>query len=313
MTAKSTVAVTGASGFLGRHLVPALSDAGYDVVAVCRREPTVSVPFRRSDYTEATLTSALAGVDAVIHLAARRAMREDEPLDLEPYLGPNVRALRALCSAATAGGASRVVLASSRAVYPAVSDQPLQEERDEGPLNAYGLSKLFGEQYLAALTAAPELSAVALRFAAIYGEGERDSAVLMRFARLAGEGEPLVLRGNVEQRIDELYVKDAVQALIAALRATDVQGAVNIGSGRAVSVREIAEAVNGVFGNQGNLRDDEAVDGPPLEATLDISRARRLLGWAPRLDLADGLRDLRRQRFGQPFGPSGLTSKLCRP
>lgn len=290
------VAVTGASGFVGRHLLRALRDRGPAPIAVARRRPEVDgVEHRGSDYSPASLVSALAGADAVVHLAARRAERGDPPWSITPYLGPNLELLEQLAEAAEQVGARRIVFASSRLVYPAGGGGPWREGRDEAPLNAYGLSKLFGERYLDAISAARGLSVVSLRFSALYGAGERTSPVLMRFVDLARRGEPLTLVGDVEAGIDQLAVGDAVDAVLAALERAQVQGPVNVGSGAVVSVREMAATINEVFANPAGIIDQSEPGGSGGGAALDITRAAELLGWRPRRSLVEGLEEMRRE------------------
>lgn len=289
------VAVTGASGFLGTHLLTALRDRGVQALGVSRQQPSVAgVTYRPTGYDRQSLEQAVQGAEAVVHLAARRAMRDDDRWALDPYLAPNVTVLQNLVDAAMTADARQIVLASTRTVYPADAREPCKEGRDERPLNAYGVSKLFAEQYLRVLGHERGVSSVALRFAALYGEGERASPVLMRFAGLAERREPLTLVGNARQRLDQLYVQDAAEAIIAALERPHVHGPVNIGSGRSISVRDIATTVNRVYGNPAGIDDQADPDGPASGVELDIHRASGELGWAPRFDLENGLTAMRR-------------------
>lgn len=288
------VAVTGASGFLGTHLLRALRDRDVQVLAVSRQQPSVAgVPYRHSGYDRESLEEALQGAAAVVHLAARRTLREDDKSSLGPYQAPNVTLVQQLVDAATAVGAGQVVLASTRAVYPVDARTPCKEGRDEQPLNAYGMSKLFAEQYLRALGREQGLASVSLRFTQLYGEGERVTPVLMRFASQAGRAEPLTLTGNAQQRLDQLYVEDAVAAIIAALERPQVEGPVNVGSGRTDSVREIASIINRVYENAAGIIDRSDPTGPSIGVELDIACAARELGWSPRFNLEDGLRAMR--------------------
>jgi UDP-glucose 4-epimerase len=302
MSLPEHVAVTGASGFLGSYLLPALRDRGVQVVAVSREQPTVAgIIYRPSGYDRESLEGALEGAGAVVHLAARRAQREDDRWPLDPYLAPNVVLLQHLADAAAIAAVQQIVLASTRAVYPVDAGRRCREGRDERPLNAYGMSKLFAEHYLRALSEEHGFASVSLRFAEIYGEGERGSPVLMRFAGLAKRREPLTLAGNVQQRVDQLYVEDAVAAIIAALERPHVEGPVNIGSGRAISVRELAATINRVYESPAHIIDRADPDGPASGVELDIVRAAREFGWSPRFNLEDGLRAM--QHVGRATGP----------
>ena len=285
----SRVAVTGATGFIGRYLCPALKAAGHDVLRLGRGD---GPDLRRTDYTEPDLRAALEGVDAVIHLAGRRMTRDDAPMDLRPFWGPNVAAIADLAGAARDAGVGRIVLASTIAVYSAGSGLPYREDAPARPVNAYALSKLMAEQHLELLTRNAGPSSVSLRLAAVYGHGEKGTPALMRFAAIARDGGTITLTGNPGYVIDQIYVRDAVAAILAAL-ASDVTGPVNIGGGVPWRVDQIAETASAVFGD--GTSPDRDIDGtdPMPQTIMALDRAAETLGWHPRFDLRAGMEDFR--------------------
>jgi len=284
-----TIAITGASGFIGRYLCSTLQEEGHKVLRLGRGAPEAPQD-RQTDYTRESLAKALDGADAVVHLAGRRMTREDAPMDIGPFWQPNVASMADLVEAAREVGIARIVLASTIAVYSPASGLPYRETAPARPVNAYALSKLMAEAHLEMLTRAKGPSAVSLRFAAVYGHGEKGTPALMKFIGQAQAGETIVLTGNADYRIDQLYVRDAVSAIQAAL-ASEAQGAYNIGGGRALPVGEIAETVNEVFGNAGNIRYDTDSDAPMPETYMALDAAAADLGWRPAFDLRAGLED----------------------
>ncbi|TNF23432.1 MAG: NAD(P)-dependent oxidoreductase [Rhodobacteraceae bacterium] len=292
-----TVAVTGASGFIGGYLCAALEAAGDRVLRLGRGAPASDTD-RQTDYSRASLTEALAGADALVHLAGRRMTREDAPMDLGPFWQPNVAQVADLVEASRDVGVTRLVLASTIAVYSPASGLPYREDAPARPINAYALSKLMAEAHLEMLTRARGPSSVALRLAAVYGAGEKGTPALMKFVGQARAGETIVLTGNADYRIDQLYVRDAVSAIRAAL-ASETRGAVNIGGGRAWSIGEIAETANEVFGNAGNIRYDTDSEAPMPETVMALDRAAAELGWRPRHDLRSGMEDFRATQAGR--------------
>lgn len=289
------VMVTGASGFIGRYLTQALIDSGHGVLSV-GREPGAAdthpgATFASTDYSEDSVASLLGGVDAIVHLAGRRMTREDDPLLLAPFLEPNVVAAENILRAAKKAGVKNVVLASTIAVYSVGNDVPFNEDHISQPLNAYGLSKLMAEQVAAMHARGSSVRLTNLRFAAIYGHGEKGTPALMKFIGEAQAGRQLALQGNRLISIDELYVRDAVGAILAALSPSSPGGTFNIGSGTASSILEIAETVNAVFGNAGNLVLDGSHEAAVRKPFLNISRAAAGLGWKPLYDLRAGLAD----------------------
>lgn len=294
-----TIAITGGSGFIGRYLREACLAAGYHVRGLGRGGPE-HPDDRQTDYSPESLRKVLDGVDAVVHLAGRRMTREDAPMDLTPFWQPNVAVIGNLMAAAQDVGVRKVVLASTIATYSIPSGLPYREDAPARPINAYALSKLMAEAHLELLARArganPAPVAIALRLAAVYGHGEKGTPAMMKFIGQAGIGETIVLNGNPDYRIDQIYVRDAVDAFLAALRSENSTGVYNIGGGTAWSVGQIAETVNAVFGNDGNIRYETDSDTPMPHTVMDLQKAARDLGWSPAFDLRAGLTDLRKTR-----------------
>ena len=294
MNASMVVAITGASGFIGRYAIEALSAAGYRPISLGRGGAgTAGVEHRATDYSSASLMGALEGVDAIVHLAGRRMTREDDPVDLAPFFTPNVLVMKHLTEAAAAVGAQRLVFASTIAVYTPTGEAPYSEDAPVRPLNAYGLSKLAAEHYLDALAHRSGFSALSLRFSAIYGDGEKGTPALMSFVNQAQLGQTLNIKGDPNYEIDELYVRDAAAAIVSAVERTSACGTINIGSGVGARLLDIAETVNEVFGEEGNL----TITGSPASTRtcrrMSIDRAADMLGWTPSYSLREGLLDFK--------------------
>jgi UDP-glucose 4-epimerase len=305
------IAVTGASGFIGRYLVPALAAEGHEVVALGRDAegltPLVGegVRVRATDYGAADLAEALKGVNAVVHLAGRRSRRDDDPLAFRPFAETNLDLLETLFFAARDAGVSSIVQASSIAVYSGANAAPYVETDTPVPLNPYGLSKLTSEQLLTLWGGKTGVRTTSLRLAASYGHGERISAVLMKFADAAWRRQTLTVRGNGRIGIDQIYVRDVVQAFAAALAPHAPGGVFNVGAGRVFTLLEMAEAVNVAFGNDGNLRIEDPRDGPAPAPHMRIEAARLGLGWEPRWPLDRALRDFYETRRATQARPNG--------
>ena len=291
------VAITGASGFIGRYLTADRIARGDQVVALGRDAATMAelealgAEVATTNYSRDGLEEALSGVDAVVHLAGRRSQREDDPQTLEPFLGPNVSALEALWFASKAAGVKDFVFASTVAVYSAGNRAPFVETDTPLPLNPYGLSKRMGEEALElwSRTGGPRMTA--LRFAAVYGHGERISAVLMKFADAAMRKQPLTLKGNPNINIDQLYVRDAVGAVDAALSGDHEGGVFNIGAGRSFSLAEMAEAANAGFHNTEAIRREDIAEAPVERRFMAIDAAAQALAWKPTFTLDTALAD----------------------
>ena len=288
------VAVTGASGFIGGYLISDLAKAGYTPVSLSREKNGE----QNGGYSYDGLKRSLQGVDAVVHLAGRRMTREDDPMNLAPFWRPNVAVIADLVAASRACGVRKIILASTIAVYQPSTGATRREDSPTRPVNAYGLSKLMAEAHLEMLARGEGLAAVSLRLAAVYGHGEKGTPALMKFVSQACAGETLILSGNPAHQIDQIYVRDAVSAIVSALRTETLASVCNVGGGRAHTVAEIAETVNKVFGNVGGIDYIGQRNELAPRTVMDLSTAKSDMGWSPAYGLYEGLEDFRRTRTG---------------
>lgn len=264
------VAVTGASGFLGRAVVSALVSAGHDVVGVTRGRPVgAGVEVRTATLERPDqVAAALADVDAACHLAAVVRVRDSlaDPLGTwRTNLGGTLAVLDALPRGAP------LVLASTAAI---VDDRP--------PPHPYGAAKLAADLAARDVARTGAVGAVSLRFANVAGPGDGDPTRLVPavLAAAAGRSGPFVVNGDGSAVRDLVHVADAARAVVAALAVATpgTHRAVPVGSGRPVAVREVLDAAGRVTGRPVPVR--HRAPAPEARAvTVDPARARDELGW----------------------------------
>ena len=253
------VAATGSSGLLGRWLG--------------------ARPLARSSPWD------LEGVDVVFHLAAQTVVSEARADPLATYEA-NVTGTWRLLGACAEAGVRRLVLASTDQVYGPSPERPVTEDRPIAPEGPYAASKAAAELVAREFPAGPEI--VVARLVNLYGGGDAHATRLVPGtvgAILAGRRP--VIRGDGSAARDLLYVEDAVSALRVLAGAP--AGTYNVGSGKATSVRDVVQTALRVAGS--DLRPDVLGETPPNEGgdrAVDASRLRAL-GWAPEVDLAEGL------------------------
>ncbi|HEX2038312.1 MAG TPA: NAD-dependent epimerase/dehydratase family protein [Acidimicrobiales bacterium] len=291
--------VTGGAGFIGSHVVQAALHAGHrvrvldDLSTGDPRRLSREVELVRGDAADADVARrAAAGAEVVVHLAAHRAVPRsvDDPLATDRA---NTHGTLAVLEAARAGGARRVVLASSSSVYGSAAALPTPETAEPRPASPYAVSKLAGEHYARVHAELFGLSTVSLRLFNAYGPGQSPEGpyaqLVPRVLDALRRGDRPVVFGDGTQSRDLVYVGDVARAVLAAA-ATDAVGVVNIGSGRATSVLDVIAAATRAMGVRGEPHFLPARPGDVPHTCADPRRAAALLGWRATVPLEEGLR-----------------------
>ena len=220
------VAVTGASGFIGRHLVEHLEARGSRVVAV------------RHPFDHQSLVEALRGADAVVHLAGIVSALHDRD-----YYAANEEATRVVAGATQAAGLPMFNISSLAAAGPASPREPRSEDDPPAPINAYGRSKLAGERAVAGVAG---LRWTTLRPGVVYGPHDR---ALLPIFKVAVRGVmPLV--GRVDAAYTFIHVRDLVRIIATALDRPAVGETLFVGHPHAVTTREILDGVRAAAGRR---------------------------------------------------------------
>ena len=303
--------VTGAAGFIGGHLAEALLREGHEVTGIddfsSGKRENAALLARHPGFTllEASIVQAHAvrraveGADWVFHLAAIPSV----PLSMaEPGRtnAVNVGGTLEVLEAARAAGVRRVVLACSCAAYGDGPEQPKREEALPRPLSPYAAQKIACELYAQTYTRAYGLPCVALRFFNVYGPRQDPkseyAAAIPRFTTRLLAGERPIVFGDGLQTRDFVHVSDVVRAnLLAAVSERAPGEVINVASGRSSSLVDLIAALRTVIGPRAaHLRIEHQAPraGDLRQSSADISKARALLGYEPRVQLEDGLRSV---------------------
>lgn len=293
--------ITGGAGFLGAALANRLAADGHEVRVLddlsSGDKDALSPPvlFTRGDVNNVPLLwSLLQGVDCVYHLAARVSVPQSV-LYPRAYNEVNVGGTVSLMEATRDAGIRRVVLASSGAVYGDQLEQPVHENDIPNPDTPYAVSKWAAEQYLHTIGALWGIETVALRIFNAYGPGQAlpvsHAPIMPRFLQAAVSGGSLVVFGTGRQTRDFVYVADVVQALVNAATTRDVnRQVINVGSGVETSVNDLIRLIEQTIGQEVNRINNSDKGGGVSRLVADISKAERLLGFRPLVDLGEGLR-----------------------
>lgn len=311
------ICVTGGAGYIGSHVCKALAEAGHEVVvydnlSTGHRSFVKWGPFRHGDIRDTVRFRACLREfrpDGIIHFAASAYVGESV-VDPGKYFSNNVGGTLSILEAMRDEGCPAIVVSGTCAVYGQPEVVPIAESCRPAPINPYGASKLFMERMLADFATAHGLRWMSLRYfnaagssaAGEIGELHAPETHLIprvMFAALGtidaidvfGADYPTPDGTCVR---DYIHVEDLARAHIRALEHLVAGGesmALNLGTERGASVREIIRGVEEVSGRPVPFRDRERRPGDPAILVADASRARQVLGWSAQKDLQAMLRD----------------------
>jgi UDP-glucuronate 4-epimerase len=299
--------VTGAAGFVGSHVCERLLEAGWRVsgvdifdefydpavkrsnVAGCVRHPRFSL-IEADIRDEAAMSRAVgAGVDVIVHLAARAGVRPsiENPL---LYQDVNVRGTCILLEAARRFKIPKFVFASSSSVYGNNPKVPFSESDNvDYPISPYAATKKAGELICYAYHHLFGLDVTCLRFFTVYGPRQRPDLAIHKFARLIEHGEPIPVFGDGSMMRDHTYIDDIVAGVMAAVERCKGYRIYNLGNSNPVSLSELIAAIEAALGKAAQIKRLPMQPGDVERTFADISRARAELGFEPRTDLRTGL------------------------
>lgn len=282
------ILLTGASGLLGRETHRLLVEKGHFVIPISKTRGDGLKVLRLDLNDEAALLNIQGDFDCIIHLAALVPSLE-MGAECDSAFSNNVLTTLNLLNFATQKKIKKFIYGSSCSVYGSLfREGPVDEDDAKNPENHYALSKLAAETLLSPYEFCHAIECTALRFSYLYGHGMRQDTAVMRFMDLARENKPIPLFNGGVDLLDLLYVKDAALAIVSAL--LNPGGIFNIGSGKTVSVLELAQMAIDLKKSASKI-DLKPVTGPQRRSYMSIDKAGRKLFWSPSYSLYDGFRD----------------------
>ncbi|GAA4708390.1 NAD-dependent epimerase/dehydratase family protein [Nocardioides conyzicola] len=303
------VVVTGAAGFIGSTLCKRIAEAHplAELVMIDRFNDyypralkdlaigTIAPDAGRLleiDLADADLGDAVSDARFVFHLAGQPGVRPSWGESFGSYVTDNVNATQRLLEAVRSHApAAKLVYASSSSVYGDAESYPTTEMTLPAPKSPYGVTKLAGEHLVSLYARNLGLDTVSLRYFTVFGPGQRPDMAFTRFCVWALTGQPITVYGDGSQIREFTYVEDIVSANIAAALAGTTAGeVVNVSGGASVSLLETLETLRGIAGGTLDVDFQLGALGDVHRTGADPAKARRVLDWAPAVDLEDGLR-----------------------
>ena len=297
--------VTGGAGFIGSHIVRALLSKGARVRVVDNfatgRKANLAFASGRIELIEGNVEDpdlagrAMEGVTYVLHQAALGSVPRSVEDPLASHAA-NLTGTLTLLEAARRAKVKRFVYASSSSVYGDTVELPKIETMPTTPLSPYAVTKLAGEQYCSVFHRLQGLETVALRYFNIFGPHQsaesQYAAVIPRFMQAVKNSVPPVIYGDGQQSRDFTYVDNAVQANLLACEASGAAAgeAFNIACGQSFTLLDLLHEMEAISGTKASPRFEPSRKGDVRDSLASIEKARRLLGYAPAVSFAEGLR-----------------------
>jgi len=303
--------VTGGAGFIGSNLIHHLFTAQKEVFITCLDDfdPFYSREIKQlnisgfknnpgfyllnediSKISAKRLAEKISSpVDVIVHLAAKAGVR---PSILDPvsYQQANVIGLQNLLDFAKETKCKQFVFASSSSVYGINGHFPWKEDEQLMPISPYAMTKLAGEMLGHVYSKLFDIRFIALRFFTVYGPGQRPDLAIHKFTKAILGNKPVGMYGDGTTSRDYTYVDDTVQGIISAMKYEKTNfEIINLGNSYSVSLKELINSIEKVTGKKAIIERLPDQPGDVPKTFADISKAKKLLGYAPATTLHDGL------------------------
>ena len=294
------VLVTGGAGFIGSHVCDEFLRNGHEVIALDNLlsgkkenlDPRVRLVVHDIRSPEAAELIRTEKPQVLCHLAAQMDVRksvEDPSFDADV----NVRGMLNLLEASRQSGVKKVIFSSTGgAIYGEQDYFPATEDHPKRPISPYGVSKAAGELYLGYYQAQYGLPYVALRYANVYGPRQNphgEAGVVAVFSKRVVAGQGCTIFGEGKQTRDFVFGPDVARANYLAAQG-DYVGAANIGTGVETDINRLYELIAEAGGSSLKAEHAPGKPGEQLRSCIDASHAKKVLGWEPSVQLAEGLK-----------------------
>ena len=307
----SVTLVTGAAGFIARRVIELLTAEGHQVVGIdnlndsydvrlkhWRLEQLRRLPgftFLQEDICRTSLFTEIARdypqIDSVIHLAARAGVRQavEHP---EMYLQTNANGTLNILEHCRKNNIKKLVMASTSSIYGANPPLPTSEDDDSShPLQIYAASKKAAEVMAFTYHHLFNLDVTIFRFFTVYGPAGRPDMVMFRFAQWVAEGKPVTITGDGSQMRGFTYLDDVARGVILGLKPLGSE-IINLGGHETISIIQLLTKIEARLDRKAVIN---YIDKHPADVDANwanVEKARRLLGWEPRVSLDEGITNL---------------------
>jgi len=303
-----SILVTGGAGFIGSHLIDKLLEEGHSVICLDNFDPYYDPQLKRKNIRhnlgnknfkliEADVRDKKAlrkifeesDIEKVVHLAAKVGVRPSIK-EAALYEDVNVRGTLNLLELSREFAVENFIFGSSSSVYGNTGKVPFGEDDVPKPISPYGASKRSGELLCHVYGSLYSIPITCLRFFTVYGPRQRPDMAIHKFTRLIDQGKEIEIYGDGTSKRDYTYVEDIVNGIISALERKFSFEIFNLGSSRTVELNALISLIEEELGKRARVRRLPAQLGDMPITHANISKARKLLGYKPRISFEEGIK-----------------------
>lgn len=308
MTSSQTILVTGGAGFIGAHVAKRLAHEGHHIIIVDNFNPyydptlkeariqtlLADVPHTlyRTDIADHSAMRDIFekhAIDQICHLAAQAGVRYAAQAPFV-YEQSNLRGTLAILELAREFHVSNLVMASSSSVYGDAAQYPVKEtDVTDKPISLYAATKRACELMAYSYHHLYGLPITCLRFFTVYGPWGRPDMAFFSFTKAAIEGTPIDVYGQGDMARDFTYIDDIVEGIVRTLETPSAWEILNLGCGKAEPLMHMIELVEQATGKMIEKTFTQMQPGDVKQTWADISRAKTVLNWKPRVNLDEGI------------------------
>jgi UDP-glucose 4-epimerase len=299
--------VTGGAGFIGSHLVERLLSERNEVICFDNFDPYYSPSIKREHLKSAMLNEKFQlvegdirdinnvqdiikemSVEIIYHHAAQAGVRIsiENPIKTHDI---NATGTLNILEAARNTNVKKIINASSSSVYGKMKYLPYDEEHPKNPVSPYGASKVVAEHYCRVFYELYGLRTTSLRYFTVYGPRIRPDLAISIFTRKAMNNEPIEIYGDGKYTRDFTYIDDAVEATLLAQNRGDGE-VYNVGGGKRITINELAEKIIAITESKSKIIHAPAKKGEAEHTLASIEKAKKGLGWEPKINIETGLK-----------------------
>lgn len=301
------ILITGGAGFIGSHLAVKLAER-YEVIALDNFDPYYDVKIKEesvkiirnkgaefilgdvTDYDFVRKIIKENDTEVIFHEAARPGVRYSIK---DPFLPNKVNVVGTLniLKASLDSNVKKVINASSSSVYGKVEYLPFDENHPTQPISPYGVSKLAAENYCRVFYEVYGLKTISLRYFTVCGPRMRPDLAIPIFTKSLLNNEQPIVFGDGEQTRDFTYIDDVIEANLRLLNINEGYGeALNIGSGRRVTINYVIDVLRSLLNSKIEPKYIEPIKGDVRDTLANINKAKKIMGYEPKISLEEGLR-----------------------